>query len=80
MAMAAQIKELQDQAAKKKQDEDLGPPPLPRSARPHIMVWITPDTMVRVEVPQEYIDEKKQGWDGTPIKGYVNHENSSMYR
>ena len=69
LQMAAQIKELQDQQAKSNKNADLGPPVPIRSKRPHIMVWVTPDTQVRVEVSQSYIDEKKPGWDGTPIKG-----------
>jgi hypothetical protein len=60
--------------------EKFGPPPPPRSARPQIRVYVTPDTLIRVEVPQSYLDSKQPGWDGTPVKGYVNHDNTLLTR
>lgn len=70
-AMQAQIASLQTPAGKPK--KDFGPPPPARKNRPHIMVFVKPDTCVRTEVPQSYIDNKQPGWDGTPVKGYANH-------
>lgn len=75
------LNELEAQyQAKRQQEESNEPPPTPRKQRSQIYVYVTPDTMVRREVPQWYIEKKLPGWDGTPVKGYLNHDNSRIMR
>jgi hypothetical protein len=75
-ALQAQLTASQPVVVKK----DFGPAPLARRNRPHIMVAVTPDTTIRREVPQSYIDAKRPGWDGTTVKGYVRHQNTLHVR
>ena len=70
--------DVADAAVKK--DADPGPPPRARNDRPFIRVLVTPYTNVMVEVPAQYIIDKKDGWDGKLVKGYENHENSVLRR
>lgn len=50
-----------------------GAPAVPRRDRPHILVWVNPWNCVRIEVAEDYTGP---GSDGTPVKGFQNHENT----
>lgn len=79
MALMKKINDLeaQVQAGAAAKNPDLPPPPLPRSERKFIRVYVRPDTMVRTEVPDDY---NGPGLDGTPVRGYINHANTVHYR
>jgi hypothetical protein len=78
--LTQQLAALSTQKETSKPVSDPGTPYVAREDRPHIMVFVTPYDCVRMEVSQEYIDAKEVGWDGTPVKGYIAHENTLRAR
>lgn len=78
LALTNKIAELEKKVQSVTKDEvPAGPPPKIRAARKHIMVFVRPDTAVRVEVPDDYTGP---GLDGHPVMGYINHANSVLFR
>lgn len=73
LSMIADLKRQVEGVQKGQVHTDLGPPPPSRNDKTYIMVWVNPWNMVRVEVPEDY---DGPGADGTPVKGFQNHENT----
>lgn len=74
LSLIADLKrQVEDVSRVQKVDSTLPPPPPPRNEHRHIMVWVNPWNMVRIEVPEDYDGE---GADGKAVKGFQNHENT----
>ncbi len=82
LALAKQVASLQDQVAAKEAAKVPDKPNSARKHRRHIMVMVKPGTEVRVEVPDDYAGPGRTGeqLEGRVVKGYINHENTTLFR